>query len=67
MLLFGYASTGSIDGWMSVGFFTMVVLFVFVSTLIEKKMSRDKQGCIAGRYFCVAARCLAKTLVVSFI
>ncbi len=45
MLLFGYASTGSIDGWMSVGFFTMVVLFVFVSIpMIEKKMSRDKQS-----------------------
>ena len=45
MLLFGYASTGSMDGWMSVGFFTMVVLFVFVSIpMIEKKMNRDKQG-----------------------
>ncbi len=43
MLLFGYAATGSLGGWMSVGFAAMVILFVFITIpMIERKMSRDK-------------------------
>ena len=43
VLLFGYASTGDLDGWMTFGFFTMLALFVFISIpMIERKMTRDK-------------------------
>lgn len=43
VLLFGYASTGDLGGWMTVGFVMMVALFVFVSIpMIERRLTRDK-------------------------
>ena len=45
LLLFGYAATGNAGGWMTVGFFSMVALFVSISIpMIERKMTRDKPG-----------------------
>ena len=43
LLLFGYASTGDLGGWMALGFVMMVALFVFISIpMIETKMKRNK-------------------------